>query len=131
MKRALIILLLFTVGIVSVAYGCYSTFFERNGYVETNAVITRVDEYEVGLTDNNMPEYQYDVYVKYRVDGEEYEGKLDYFEDGYEKGKEIVIFYDPEVPEKIHGNSTKFGIYLMIVGFVLMIASAITFLRKR
>lgn len=131
MKRLFLVVLLLVGGISSIAFGCYTAFFEKNGYESVSAVITKIDEYEIAVNEDNTPEYQYDVYVKYRVNDQEYDGKLDYFEDGYKKGKEIQIFYDPSNPEKIHGDSKNFGIYLIVVGLILIISSGLALIRRR
>ena len=118
-------LLLMVAGVLVLAFGCYMTFFETKGYVETMAVIERIDRFTSG-TD----ETEYHVYVSYSVNGKTYNGMSDYYSAGYREGQEIKIFYNPDDPEQIHGDAKNFGIYLMVLGPVLTLIGIVSLLRR-
>ena len=118
------------VGVLVLAFGCYLAFFETKGYVATTAVIDRIEEYESGTDADGFTEYDHDVYVTYSVNGNVYTGKSDYYSGGYREGQEIKIFYNPDNPEQIHGDSKNFAIYLMALGPVLALIGTVSLFRK-
>ena len=58
---------------------------------------------------------EHDVYVAYSVDGKEYNALSDTYSSSYFEGKEITIFYNPDNPAQIHGDSKLLGIILMAI----------------
>ena len=118
------------VGVLVLAFGCYIAFFETKGYVATTAVIERIEEYESGIDADGFTEYSHDVYVSYSVNGRLYEAKSDYYSARYREGQEIKIFYNPDNPEQIHGDSKNFGIYMMVLGPVLTLIGAVVLFRR-
>ena len=106
-------LCLIAAGALALAFGCYLMFFETKGYVATTATIERIEEHWTG------DDTTYEVYVRYTADGSVYHGKSDVYSAGYREGKQIKIFYNPNNPEQIHGDSQNMGIYLIILGPVL------------
>ena len=131
MNKIFFFVMSIVLGAIATAAGIYMTFFERNGFVETTAVIDHIDEIYVGTDADNMSEYQYDVYVNYTVDGKDYQSRSDYFSGRYKPGMEIKIFYDPSDPSRIHGDSLGFGIYLLIIGPILFAVPVILFIREK
>ena len=129
MRKKQFLLAGLVIGLISLGIGIYMTFFETNGFKPATAVIDHVDETWVGTTGDEGSEYEYDVYVKYTVDGKDYYGRSDFYAPGYEAGKEIKIYYNPENPEEIHGDAKGFGLYLMILGPVLFAAAGMMSLR--
>ena len=109
------------IGIVATIFGAYKTFIAGKGYIETTAVIDHIDEIEIGLDENDVMQYDYEVYVNYNVDGKDYSEKTDYYAGNYKEGMEIKIFYNPDNPSQIHGDSGTFGIVIMIVGAVVTV----------
>ncbi|MBR2811989.1 MAG: DUF3592 domain-containing protein [Solobacterium sp.] len=130
MQKRLFLILFILMGLAVGAFGGYTAFFETRGFEKTTAVITRIDETFTGYDDDNNPEYSYDVYVDYTVDGKEYSGMSDYYSGSYEEGKEITIYYNPADPTEIHGDAKNFGIYMMIIGPVVSIVALILLLRR-
>lgn len=131
-KLTTVFILVFLVtGIVLCAMGVYTVFFEKRGYVQTDAVIDHIDEIWTGVDDDGYDEYEYDVYVAYQVDGRDYLSKSDYYQDGYEPGKQIKIYYNPSDPADIHGDSAGFGIFLMVLGPVVSVGALVALLRSR
>ena len=88
---------------------------ENDHRVETTAVISRIE--------TGMLQSDHDVYVSYTVDGKDYETRSNVYDSRYYEGKEIKVFYDPENPEKIYGDTKLLGTIFIIIGsFVSSIA---------
>ena len=124
------LIVMVVMGVASLGIGCYLSFFSGKGYAKTSGTIVRIEETYLGpsATDDTA-EYQYDVYVSYTVEGTEYTSLFDYYEDGYEEGKQVTVLYDPADPTQITSESKGIGIYAMVVGVVLLVAAVVTFLR--
>ena len=95
---------------------------------ETNAVITAIEEYESG------EDTEHDVYVRYNVNGKEYEGELGYYDSLMRLNKTIKILYDPWQPEKIKPASS-FGLYFasvifFVFGIILLACGALMYTGK-
>ncbi len=129
MGKKQFLLFAIVMGLISLGFGIYIVVFEAQGFKTTTAVIDHVDETWTGTDADGISEYTYDVYVDYTVDGKQYHGRSDFYADGYEAGKEIKIYYNPENPEEIHGDAKGFGIYLIILGPVLIAAAGLMSLR--
>lgn len=118
--------LLLVLGIISCVVGGIMVY-KKNTYLSTDAVITKItSEYDFTTETNN-----YEVIVKYEVDGKSYEGNLGSYEDGFVEGKTIEIKYDPENPASISYFSSGMAIYLFIIGPVLIVGSAICFIKGK
>ena len=75
---------------------------ENQNYIKTEAVVSRTELVEESYIDenDNTVEATYKVYVKYTVDGKEYEEELGVLS-GYKKDQKITIYYNPQDPSKI------------------------------
>ncbi len=109
--------------VIAFAAGVYFTFFQSAGFVRTQATIVSIEE-EPSATD----EPSYNVTVDYIADGTRYTSRLDSYSGTYKEGKTVTVYYDPQDPSVIHG-SKGFGIYLMVLG-VVMVAAIIVIGRK-
>ena len=123
-------LLLVIAGIAFCGFGVYLAFFQNKGYAETEAVIERIDEEYVGTAADEGPEYEYTVYVKYTVEGNEYHEILDSYQAGYKEGKTIKVFYDQADPSKVHAESKTMGIIFMCAGGAAAVIGAAVFVVK-
>lgn len=126
-KTTLIIAIVF--GVLLFAIGIYLSFFQTRGYARTTAIIDRIEETWRGTDADGSDEYDYEVWVTYSAEGKTYSGELDTYNSSYKVGKRIRIYYDPENPEKIHGDSRKLGMILWIAGPVLAAAAGVTLVR--
>lgn len=104
------------IAIIAIVAGVYFTFFQSKGFEKTTAEIVSIVELPKDFSDE---ETQYDVTVKYAVNGTEYTEKLDFYSPSYKVGKTINILYDPSNPAVIHGGGS-FGIYVLIVGVAIL-----------
>ena len=126
MNRKTTQLIAAVIGIFLCAVGIYLSFFETKGFLTTTAVIDRIEETWVGDDDTN-----YDVWVTYSVDGRTYQGELDTYNGSYREGKRIKIYYDPENPERIHGDSRKFGMILWVAGPIVTAVAIVTMVKDK
>ena len=124
-KRKLLILLLI-LGIAAAAVGI-STLVKQKSYVPADAVITEIFE-EYDITEK---EWRYTVYIKYTVDGTEYNEVLGYHDSSFAVGKEIQIMYNPENPAQTVEAASTAAVYFTVLGSVFIIAGVIVFIRKR
>lgn len=131
MNKTLGAIIAIVLGLACVGFGVYTQFFQTKGFEETTATITKIEENWRGYNEETMEdEYDYDVYVKYTVDGKEYEGKADTYDGSYVEGKEITVFYNPSNPADIHGDSGILGIIMIAAGAVLTIAGVIMLIKR-
>ncbi len=114
------------VGVLICGMGLYLSFFETRGFVATTAVIDRIEETWSGSEDTD-----YDVWVSYSAEGRSYYGELDNYSSSYHEGKRIKIYYDPQNPERIHGDSRKFGMILWIVGPIITAVSVAAMVKEK
>ena len=110
------------IGIFFVIVGIVVFFFLRTpkeNRIYVTGTITQIDRYD----EDNDGEYEYDVYVKYRVNGTTMENKLNYYSRSMKKGKTIKIYYDLEDPTKISSDSGDSLVLIIpeIVGLVFFI----------
>lgn len=104
-------------GLAFGAIGIYLLFMETKGFIKTTAVITRIE------SRRNGKHMHHDVYVEYDIDGKIYSGKCDTYSSSYREGREIPIYYDPNDPNRIHGESKKWGVFTLLIGICLLIAA--------
>lgn len=116
------------IGLIVLLVGGNITFFSHRGYVETTAVITKIEEVpRINAEDTN----DHKVYVQYEVDGQTYEQASDHYQFDYSVGKEIRIYYDPNNPTIISGSSNVAGIVFMAFGGVIILVSGILMLTNK
>lgn len=104
-----------------------------NNSEQTDAVISQIeaDHYKM----NGKRRINYDVWVKYTVDGIQYEEFLNYYSSSMHEGDIITINYDPNDPSKIISSSGSIVIVLVFIpiggvfallGFILIIQKIIS-----
>lgn len=115
------------IGLIAFVAGIYLTFFQGSGFVKSEATIVSIEESEFSTEDNR----QYDVTVRYTVDGKEYTGPLGNYSPSYKVGDSVKIKYNPENPADMHGDMPGFSIYVMVIGFVLFAGSIFFSVRSK
>ena len=95
---------------VAIAIGVYLTFFQGQGYLETEATIVSIEESAFSTSEDR----DYDVTVRYTVDGKEYTGPLGTYAASYKVGKTVKIKYDPADPTIIVSGSELSFIFLLV-----------------
>ena len=112
-------------GIILIVFGVIMFMInkENQNYIEIEAVVSKTELAEEAHydNDNNYVEATYIVYVKYTVDGKEYDEELGELS-GYKKDQKVTIYYNPQDPSKI--TQTK-SLILPIAFIVAGIASLV------
>ena len=95
---------LIPVGIILIIFSIFM-FFSNNktkNYIKVEVEVSKVELYEEETTDSegNKVEALYTVYVKYTVDGVEYEEEYGQFS-GYKVGDKKTLVYNPDNPKEI------------------------------
>lgn len=74
----------------------------NKNYIKVDSIVSKTELVEEEYTDidGNHHDATYRIFVKYTVDGRNYEEELGEFS-GFEKGDKIVISYNPEDPTQI------------------------------
>ena len=117
--------MLIPMGIMFIVIGVFLFIIDNNtkNYIKTEGIVSKAElvEEESIDADGNHIDATYDVYVKYTVDGKEYDELLGTIS-GYKEGDKIIIAYNPEKPNEITQQT---GIIVPIVLVVAGIASLI------
>ena len=102
------------------------------GYKEVTVSVSRIALYEDGhATKFGHAEPTYWTYVKYTVNGKEYEEELGLFSDVM-VGKRMTLRYDPTDPTRITtDNNIVLPVVIIAGGGVMVIISLIGFVRTR
>lgn len=104
---------------------------KHKGFIKTTAIVSRTELVEEAYTDDNgdRVEATYNVYVKYTVDGTEYDEMLGEMS-SFKKGDKITIVYNPKNPSEI---SQPVGIILplgmLIAGIAALVGGIISIIR--
>ena len=94
------------------------TSLKNQNYVETEAVVINTVLYEEAHTDSNgdYVEATYTVYIKYSVNGTEYDDILGELS-GYSIGDKVKIYYNPNNPKEItQSKSIIIPIIIIVIG---------------
>ena len=130
MNKPVVMIAMLVIGLVLLGFGIHLLKQNVSSYIETTAVITRVDYIPVFSK----------VFVEYTVDGKLYEDiPLGSYVTGDTEGKEVIIYYDPEDPTVIEsqGGSTPskfcilFGVVMTIYGFLSIYRNRRTLFLKK
>ena len=110
---------LIPIGILLIIFGVFMFIIndKNKNYIETDAIVSKTELVSDSYIDDNgnTVEAEYKVYVKYTVDGKEYEeeyGELS----GYKKNQKLTIYYNPDDPSKITGTKS------MVLPIIFIIA---------
>ena len=97
----------------------FTAIRKNQNYIETESTVTRVELEEEAHTDANgdRVEATYTVWVKYTVDGKEYEEDLGGMSE-YKAGDKMKIYYNPEDPSQITQTKS------LIIPIVILAAGA-------
>ena len=129
-RESLIARSLIPFGLALIVFGTI-TFFITNGnkdYIETEATVTKLEIEQESYTDSdgNFVPASYKAYLKYTVNGSEYESDLSGTA-GYKEGDVIKIFYNPNNPVEITQiTSTMLPIILIIGGIAALIGGVMS-----
>lgn len=96
------------IGLILIVFGIVMLGANTDNYVETTGTIISVTE---GISDDNGG-HQYDVGVKFTVDGKEYETTFPNLGGTFKEGEDIKVFYDPDDPN--NNTNSKSGVLAII-----------------
>ncbi|MBQ7654550.1 MAG: DUF3592 domain-containing protein [Clostridia bacterium] len=120
-------------GVVFIVFGCIS-FKEVKTFPEVSAVVTKVETEWVDNGDEGMTEEK-TAYVKYTVDGVEYNEILQNSPGNVEENTTITVRYNPEKPNYVTGSTKTSGTIQLALGIVLTLVSigsaAVTVIKGR
>lgn len=121
-------------GLALIVFGCFAwrPVIARQSYPQTEAVVSRTELYEDAYTENGTRhEATYRIYVRYSVDGNDYEEEYGVFPER-PVGSSMTINYNPHDPHDIgQPNSVVLPIGFIAGGGVLLAAGVISFVKTR
>jgi len=125
-------------GLILVTFSVFvfNSVDHAKNFIKTEAIVTRADLYEDAYVDGqgNHQDATYTVYVKYTVDGTEYEEEYGVFSN-YRAGDKVTISYNPDDPKEItQPNSIILPICIAAAGgafLVIGIVSTVNTVKKR
>lgn len=89
----------------------------------TTGVITDIEVDYVRR--NGKTRKDHDVYVEYVVDGVVYNEKLNYYHSGMYRGQKLTVYYNPEYPYEMRGESSGSGIMTVVSCIFILIGVAV------
>ena len=114
----------------------FSTFMFKavdhaRDFIRTDAVVTKAELYEEAYTDadNTRHEATYTIFVKYTVDGKEYEGEYGIFPE-MKEGEKVKIAYNPADPtEIVQPTGSIWPIGMLAGGIVALAVGALSIVK--
>ena len=121
------------VGIILIIFSIFMFFSDNKtkNYPKVEAVVSKTELYEEATTDaeGNHVDAVYDVYVKYTVDGVEYEEGIGLFSD-FKVGDKKTFVYNPDNPKEISSPpNLLFTIVFFGLGVGLLVGGIISAVR--
>lgn len=111
---------LIPLGLILTIFGIvvFSINMKNQNYIKTESTISKVELVEEEHIDANGDTVQatYKVYVKYSVDGKNYEEELGELAGEYKEGEKMTIYYNPKNPSEITQTTSLVLPIVMIVG---------------
>ena len=124
---------LIPVGIMLIIFSLLMIFIDNKNkdYIKIDAIVSKTELYEDSYTDadGNFVEATYTVYVKYNVDGIDYETELGVLP-GYKEGDTVNITYNPKDPKQISMPSSIIIKLLMLIGGIIALGGGIISIIK-
>ena len=120
-------------GIIILIFGIvtFGNIKDASNYIEVSSVVTKTELTQEAYTENGTHhDAEYDVYVKYTVNGREYESELGIFS-GVKVGDAMKVYYNPEDPADVvqMRNQAIIPYIALAVGAVLLIAGILSVLK--
>ena len=120
-------------GIILVIFGIVFLFSINNSknFIKTEAVVSKLELFEEAYNNGDTEfDATYTVYVKYTVDGVDYEEEYGVFSD-YKENDKVTIAYNPDNPKEIvQPNSIILPIILIILGILSFTFGVISLVKS-
>ncbi len=99
---------------------------QSKDYIKTESTVTKVELEQEAYTDSNgdRTEASYFVYVKYTVDGKEYEAELGGMSE-LKEGQKLTIYYNPSDPTRVTQTKSPLVPIILIAAGIAALAGGI------
>ena len=116
--------------IVGITISVHNNNFLMNAQ-QTNAVISRIEK-EYYYDSDGERKAKHSAWVKYEINGRQYEELLDYYSSDMHEGDTIIINYSPDDPSKIITNmgSKILGFVIIPLGSIFALLGLILIMKK-
>ncbi len=116
--------------IVGITISVHNNNFLKNAQ-QTNAVISRIEK-EYYYDSDGERKAKHSAWVKYEINGRQYEELLDYYSSDMREGDTIIINYSPDDPSKIITNmgSKILGFIIIPLGSIFALLGLILIMKK-
>ena len=100
---------------------------KNQNYIGVEATVSKAELVEEAHTDidGNSVEATYKVFVKYTVDGKEYDEELGELSGTYKKDEKMTIYYNPDNPKEITQTKSLIIPIIMVVGGISALVGGI------
>lgn len=110
--------------IISAIAGTMFAAPDTGNYEKVNATITNIESRQ------NGDDTEYTVYVKYSVDGKEYQTELGAYQSNWDVGTDVECEYNVENPAELRtGDGKMMSLIICAVGIVAVIYGALTLVK--
>lgn len=116
--------------IVGLTISAHNKEFLKNSQ-QTNAVISQIEKEYYNDSDGDR-KTKHSVWVKYEINGKQYEELLDYYSSDMQEGDTIIINYSPDDPSEIITNmgSKILGFVIIPLGGIFALLGLVFILKK-
>lgn len=127
------IMILIPLGIIFIGLSIflYVSINKTRNYIETEAIVSKIELYEEVHYDSKGNKYDptYTIYVKYIVDGKEYDEEFGIFSN-YKEGDKITISYNPKKPNVIaQKHVVIWPVALLVVGLISITIGTVNIIK--
>ena len=127
-RESIVARMLIPIGIILTIFGVVVLVIniKNQNYIKVEAVVTKTELVEEAHTDadGNHVDATYKIFVKYTVDGNEYEEELGELPE-MKVGKKLTIYYNPDDPTKITQTKSLILPVVLIAGGVAALVGGI------
>ena len=113
-------------GLFFFGLGIYVAFFHTGGYEKTTAELLGFPQVSRPGKESKLKSVPI---VRYTVDGVTYEGATDNYSSTYTIGKTITVYYNPNNPSEMKGDSKTLGIFVAAIGLLTVIVAPILVIK--
>ena len=107
-------------GLVLIISGVIFMGVKTDNYLETTGTVTSVTDLPYDPSDKDANQ-EYDVAIRYIVDGKEYEGVFNNLTGNYTVGQEMKVLYDPSDPGRIANGSMPGFVAPVLIGLGVLV----------
>lgn len=132
-KRILFPIGVLVIGIIVIVVG-FSEKSHAKTYTPVSAVVSQVDV-TTTFDEDNTPTEEHTVYVKYTVNGKEYNEILSGSSNSMKEGDTLTVRYNPENPSEVTASTVKSATMLIVIGAIVCVIGlgsfVFMFIRRR